>query len=47
MLSYLGLQFQGRLHCGLDDAKNIAHLLIRLLVDGANPVVNERISWHQ
>ncbi|KAI1279603.1 3'-5' exoribonuclease 1 [Halotydeus destructor] len=46
MMSYLGLEFQGRRHCGLDDTHNIANVLIRMLIDGANPVINERISWH-
>ncbi|RWS15901.1 exoribonuclease 1-like protein [Dinothrombium tinctorium] len=47
MLTHLNIEFQGRRHSGFDDALNIAHVLIRLLIDGANPVINERISWHQ
>ena len=46
MLSHLGMDFEGRKHSGFDDTKNIARVLIRMLVDGANPVINERISWH-
>jgi len=46
-MKYLGIEFVGRPHCGFDDAKNIATLLIKMLVDGFNPLVNERISWHQ
>jgi len=46
MLSYLGMEFEGRKHSGFDDSNNIARLLIRMLLDGANPVINERISWH-
>lgn len=46
MLSHLGMVFEGRKHCGFDDCNNIARLLIRMLVDGAVPVINERISWH-
>lgn len=47
MLAYLGIEFEGRKHSGYDDAINIANTLIRMIIDGANPVVNERISWHQ
>lgn len=47
MLSHLGMEFQGRRHSGYDDALNIANVLLRMLSDGANPVVNERLSWHQ
>jgi len=46
MLTHLGMQFKGRQHSGYDDALNIANLLIRMIIDGANPVINERISWH-
>ena len=46
MLSFLDMRFEGRQHSGLDDACNIAALLQRMLLDGANPVINERISWH-
>ena len=45
MLSYLGMRFEGRKHSGFDDSRNIARLLIRMIVDGAVPVMNERISW--
>jgi 3'-5' exoribonuclease 1 len=47
MLGHLGLEFEGRKHSGIDDTKNIANVLIRMLVDGANPVINERLSWRQ
>jgi len=47
MLTHLGMEFQGRKHCGYDDAINISNILIRMIIDGANPVINERISWHQ
>ena len=46
MLSHLGMEFEGRKHSGFDDSKNIARVLIRMLLDGAHPVINERISWH-
>ncbi|RWS29015.1 3'-5' exoribonuclease 1-like protein [Leptotrombidium deliense] len=47
MLSYLDMQFAGRRHSGFDDTMNITNVLIRMLRDGANPIINERISWHQ
>lgn len=45
MLSHLGLIFEGRKHSGIDDTRNITNVVIRMLVDGANPVINERLSW--
>jgi len=43
MLEHLELSFEGRQHCGLDDARNIARVLIRMMYDGASIQVNERI----
>lgn len=45
MLDSLGLKFVGRKHSGIDDTRNIANVLVRMLEDGANPASNERISW--
>lgn len=42
MLDDLGMTFQGRPHCGLDDARNIAAIAIRLLKDGCVFRFNER-----
>lgn len=44
MLEKLGMEFVGHPHCGLDDATNIAHLLIRMIKDGASVDINERIQ---
>lgn len=44
MLDYFEMEFEGRLHCGLDDAKNIARILIRMIRDGANIQVNEILT---
>ena len=44
MLQHLGLDFDGRLHCGLDDAKNIAKILLVLLKDGCEPSLNEGLD---
>ncbi|XP_054272880.1 3'-5' exoribonuclease 1-like isoform X2 [Macrosteles quadrilineatus] len=44
MLEKLGMEFEGHPHCGLDDATNIAHLLIRMIQDGASIDINERIQ---
>ena len=41
MLEMLGLTFEGQLHCGLDDARNIARIAIRLMIDGCELKVNE------
>lgn len=34
MLENLGLRFEGREHSGIDDAKNIARVLVQLIKDG-------------
>ncbi|KAA0191838.1 hypothetical protein HAZT_HAZT005231 [Hyalella azteca] len=44
MLTALGIEFVGRPHCGLDDARNIAAIAEVLLRDGALPRVNETIA---
>lgn len=41
MLDDLGMTFQGRPHCGLDDSRNIAAIAIHLLQDGCLMRVNE------
>merc|ERR1719211_802458 len=43
MLSRLGMEFEGQPHSGLDDAKNIARIVVRLLKDKAVIRVNEKI----
>ncbi|XP_026796870.2 3'-5' exoribonuclease 1 [Pangasianodon hypophthalmus] len=43
MLENLGMQYEGRLHCGLDDSRNIARVAIRMLKDGCRLRVNERL----
>jgi hypothetical protein len=43
MLSSVGLEFEGQPHSGLDDAKNIARIIIRLLNDKAFLRINEKI----
>jgi len=37
----VGLRFQGRPHSGLDDARNIARLAVKLFRDGCALVVND------
>ncbi|CAL4079825.1 unnamed protein product [Meganyctiphanes norvegica] len=46
MLEKLGLHFEGRPHCGMDDSRNIARIAIHLLNDGCNLRLNERIRLH-
>ncbi|XP_076439436.1 3'-5' exoribonuclease 1-like [Babylonia areolata] len=44
MLENLGLQFEGRPHCGLDDSKNIARIVCHMLEDGCVLKVNEKLD---
>ncbi|KHN78836.1 3'-5' exonuclease eri-1 [Toxocara canis] len=44
MLTELGMTFEGREHCGLDDSKNIARIVIRMLEDRSELRINERLS---
>lgn len=44
MLGYLNLEFEGQQHCGLDDAKNIARILIKLMDDGCPVKLNEKLK---
>lgn len=43
MLEILGLAFEGRQHCGLDDSKNIARIATNILEDGFTLNVNEKL----
>jgi len=44
MLERLGLEFEGNPHSGLDDATNIARVAARMVKDGAQFRVNERLE---
>lgn len=44
MLEEIGLTFEGRQHCGIDDTKNIARILMQIRRDGATPVANEQVD---
>ncbi|GAB1604417.1 3'-5' exoribonuclease 1-like [Argonauta hians] len=44
MLEMLGMAFEGQLHCGLDDARNIARIAIRLMNDGCCLKINEYLN---
>lgn len=44
MLTQLGMEFEGQPHSGVDDAKNIARIVVKLLYDRAVIRVNERIA---
>jgi len=44
MLEYMGLQFEGNQHCGLDDSRNVARILLRLVDDGCKIKTNSRIK---
>ncbi|EDO48700.1 predicted protein [Nematostella vectensis] len=41
MLENLGLEFEGRPHSGLDDSRNIARILIKMLKDGGDLSFND------
>ncbi|XP_056133485.1 3'-5' exoribonuclease 1 [Lampris incognitus] len=43
MLEKLGLKYEGRPHSGLDDSRNIARIALRMLQDGCQLRVNERM----
>ncbi|XP_009472991.1 PREDICTED: LOW QUALITY PROTEIN: 3'-5' exoribonuclease 1 [Nipponia nippon] len=47
MLEKLGMNYDGRPHSGLDDSKNIARIAIRMLQDGCELRVNERMHAGQ
>ncbi len=34
MLENLGMKFEGREHCGMDDARNIVRILLQMIEDG-------------
>jgi 3'-5' exoribonuclease 1 len=44
MLENLGLEFEGRPHSGIDDSKNIARVLIKMIEDGCEPDYNQKLS---
>jgi len=44
MLDRLNMKFEGNAHSGLDDAKNIARVVSRMLMDGAVLRVNEKLE---
>ncbi|CAL8323367.1 unnamed protein product [Lota lota] len=47
MLEKLGLRYEGRPHSGLDDSRNIARIALRMLKDGCQLRVNERLHAGQ
>lgn len=44
MLASFNLEFEGNQHCGLDDAKNIARILLRLAADGCDIKINSNLK---
>ncbi|XP_042367273.1 3'-5' exoribonuclease 1 [Plectropomus leopardus] len=47
MLEKMGLKYEGRPHSGLDDSRNIARIALRMLQDGCQLRVNERMHAGQ
>jgi 3'-5' exoribonuclease 1 len=43
MLERQNLKFEGRLHSGIDDTRNIARILIKMRNDGCHLYVNEQL----
>uniref|UniRef100_A0A8R1XNM5 SAP domain-containing protein n=1 Tax=Onchocerca volvulus TaxID=6282 RepID=A0A8R1XNM5_ONCVO len=43
MLTFLNMEFEGREHSGLDDSKNIARIVIKMLEDKSELRVNEKL----
>uniref|UniRef100_A0A0R3S176 Exonuclease domain-containing protein n=1 Tax=Elaeophora elaphi TaxID=1147741 RepID=A0A0R3S176_9BILA len=43
MLTFLNMKFEGREHSGLDDSKNIARIVIKMLEDRSELRVNEKL----
>ena len=46
IIENLGMSFEGRPHSGIDDARNIARILVKMIKDGVDPTVNDDIA-HQ
>lgn len=44
MVKKLGLKFEGRLHCGIDDARNVARALQKMVEDGCEIKFNENMN---
>lgn len=42
-----GLMWEGRAHCGLDDALNTAYLLTHLMSLGSRLCITNKISWQK
>ncbi|XP_028305792.1 3'-5' exoribonuclease 1 [Gouania willdenowi] len=43
MLEKLGMKYEGRLHSGLDDSRNIGRIAVRMLQDGCQLRINEHM----
>ncbi|VDN04586.1 unnamed protein product [Thelazia callipaeda] len=43
MLTALNMTFEGREHCGLDDSKNIARIVIKMIMDRSEIRINEKL----
>ncbi|XP_058954376.1 3'-5' exoribonuclease 1-like [Pocillopora verrucosa] len=43
MVNNLGMKFEGRPHCGMDDARNIARILRKMVQDGCEIKFNESL----
>ena len=43
MVKNLGMRFQGRPHSGMDDTRNIARILQKMVQDGCEIKFNERL----
>ena len=46
MVTNLGMEFEGRAHSGMDDARNIARILQKMIEDGCEIKFNDYLSDH-
>eukprot|EP01130_Rhizamoeba_saxonica_P018026 TRINITY_DN8918_c0_g1_i3.p1 TRINITY_DN8918_c0_g1~~TRINITY_DN8918_c0_g1_i3.p1 ORF type:complete len:130 (-),score=24.30 TRINITY_DN8918_c0_g1_i3:16-405(-) len=43
MLHHMDMDFEGRAHSGIDDARNIARIAVRLIEDGLRITINDHM----
>ena len=45
IIENLGMSFEGRPHSGIDDARNIARILVKMVRDGLDPSINDDLVY--
>ena len=46
MLAFQGMEFEGREHSGISDARNIARIARKMIQDGCTLKPNGGVNWH-